>query len=115
MASKSAKTNNKVPLAELLGVIADELIQAKQNAIQRGQPVMIFQECELEFSVETEKSTEGEIKIWVVNLGGNLQKTNTNTIRLKFNKFDDSFIGNIGGVIGPDLKRQPQSNIKTKK
>ena len=71
-------------LAEVLDTLAQQLLEAQQNARTRGAAVMQFAECEIEFAVDIEKSGNAGIEIHVLKLGGELKRTDSNTIRLKF-------------------------------
>jgi copper(I)-binding protein len=74
----------KIALSDILAQIADELTLAEENARRRGFAVMQFQECEIEFAVQAEKQAGGGIKVWFINLGGGVKRSDENTIRLKF-------------------------------
>ena len=74
----------KVQLSEMLEQISAELIEAQKKALQRGQATMQFSECEIEFAVETSKDASGGIKVWILDLKAGAKKTQSNTVRIKF-------------------------------
>lgn len=82
----------RIPLSDLVAHITDELKKAHDRSKEQGQAVMQFEECEIEFAVEAEKSAEGGIKIWVVNLGGGAKKTDSNTVKIKYTKIPGEVI-----------------------
>jgi hypothetical protein len=77
-----AKT--RIPLAELVHHITSELRDAHARAVSTGTPVMQFQECELEFAIETERSGKGGINVWIIDAGGELKRNESNTIKVKY-------------------------------
>lgn len=107
----------KIPLTEVLTYITDELLEADRHAQKRGESAMIFDECELEFAIEVEKSGESGIKVWLLNLGGSVKKTNQNTIRLKFKSNPDKVIqakGQADGSAPPIEKQQKRKTPREK-
>lgn len=79
----------KIPLAELLQQITTELRRAHEAAEWRGNAVMRFQECELEFAIEAEAKAEGGFHVWVIDLGGGGGRTEANTIKIKYAALDN--------------------------
>lgn len=75
---------DKLPLAQVLSQVAEELLTADKNARERGTPVMQFEHCEVEFAVTAEASANAGIQVWVVNIGGNAKSSHTNKIRVRF-------------------------------
>jgi hypothetical protein len=75
---------SRVPLAELLEDITSELRQIHKKAMAGRNPIMRFQECELEFAIDVEDKVEGGFHIWVVKLGGGVKRTESNTIKIKY-------------------------------
>lgn len=102
---------NRIPLSEILRNIAEELIEAQIEAKKRGQAVMQFSECETEFAVKAEYEGGGKIKIYVAELGGDVKKSESNVVRLKFTALpgEEAIIA-LGTVEGaaPQVKRQTQ-------
>lgn len=81
----------KIRLADMIELVADELLHAEQIRIKRGH-VMQFEECELEMTVEAEIQEGGKLKIWVLELGSENKRTNSNKIKVKFKKLNDTII-----------------------
>jgi len=75
---------DKIPLSEVLEHISNELWEANERARTSGRATMQFSECEIEFAIETEGKAETGIKVYFVNLGGGLKRSETNSIRIKF-------------------------------
>lgn len=101
-----------VPLADVLSQIADELVQAGENARKRGTPVMQFAECEVEFAVEAETQKDGGVKIWVLTLGGAAKSKQSNRIRVKFTAMPGNPItaAHLGDdpAVRPSLERKQE-------
>ena len=75
---------DKMALADLIDGVAAELQDAARRAADRPDRVMEFAECEIAVAVEIEKAGKVGVNIQVVDLGGNLSKTHSHTITLKF-------------------------------
>jgi Trypsin-co-occurring domain 2 len=74
----------RISIAELLAYVSDELRELQQAAAKTGNtPFMRFQECELELAVEAEKSVNGELKVYLLKLGGSAKKAESHTIKVK--------------------------------
>ena len=84
---------NKIPLSEVLEHVAGELEEADGKARARGFKVMQFGECEIEFAIETEKSGSGGVQVWVLELGGEIKRSEVNTIRIKFTSNPEHPVG----------------------
>lgn len=80
------------PLAEVLTNVAEELLKAQKTANERGVAVMQFEECEVEFAVEFSVEGSGGVNIYVLDLSGGGSRTETNTIRVKFNSIPNKVI-----------------------
>jgi hypothetical protein len=96
---------DKIPLAQLIELVTDELRRAESLASQREDHIMQFEECELEMGIEVEASAQGEGNVWVFKLGGGVKKTDVNTIRVKFKRLsgvDMAFPAESEGY-GPEL------------
>lgn len=78
--------SQRIPLSEVLAHITAEIRTANERATQTQKPVMQFEECEFEFAVEAEKSAEGGIKVWILNLTAGGKRTDSNTVRIKYTK-----------------------------
>jgi hypothetical protein len=106
---------DRIELSEVLLEITDELVRATEAAKKRGAASMEFQECEVEFGIATEKKAAGGIKVWVLNLGVDAKRTQTNKIKLKFKALPGFQASQETGSDGPPLKRQsrePQPRSK---
>ncbi len=77
-----------IPLADLLANVAEELLKAQKTAQARGEAVMQFEECEVEFAIKAEVDGKAGVKLYVVNIGGGVKRTEANTIRVKFKSID---------------------------
>jgi len=82
--------SKQIPLSDVLTHITEELVKADENARKRGRAAMRFDECELEFAVQLEGGGEAGVKVWVLELGVNAKRTDSNTIRIKFKSLSDS-------------------------
>lgn len=78
----------RIPLSEMISQVTAEIRKAHERATAGNDAVMQFEECEFEFAVEAEKSAEGGLHVWVLNLGGGGKKTDSNTVRIKYTKLD---------------------------
>ena len=75
---------DEFPLSDVLANITNELLKADENARARGKATMQFEECEVEFAVKFEGGAKAGIKVWVLELGGGVKRSDANTIRVKF-------------------------------
>lgn len=105
--------HKRIPLAELLEDITSELRQAHEKAMAGRNPVMRFQECDLEFAIDVEAKAEGGFHIWVVNLGGGVKRTESNTIKIKYSALDgppgsSDIVAPIEGARGSRKKARRQ-------
>jgi hypothetical protein len=99
----------RISLADVLANITEELHKAQDAAKARGFATMQFEECELEFAIEAEHKGEAGIKVWVVDLGGGVKRTESNTIRLKFKTIPAKTVQVPQVSVdapGPELKKQ---------
>ncbi len=95
---------DKIPLSDLIELVTSELLKAEQQAKRRANPIMEFQECELEMAIEVETGASGEANVWVFKVGGSAKKTDSNTIRIKFSKTRSiAFVANADDSPGPEL------------
>jgi Trypsin-co-occurring domain 2 len=79
----------KIALSECIKAVTDELLAAQtQAANSPNSLIMQFNECELELAFEIEGKVEGGISFPIpsfgIKVGGDIKKTNSNTIRVKF-------------------------------
>ena len=80
--------SQRIEFSKVIEHITEELKKAKQASPEDA--VMQFEECEVEFAIELEKSGKSGINIWVVELGGGINKTETNTVRIKFKSIPEN-------------------------
>lgn len=90
---------DKIVLSEVLEHISSELWEVNERAIKSGRATMQFSECEIEFAIETEGKAETGIKVYVVNLGGGVKRSETNRIKIKFGSIPNAPI--VGQIIAP--------------
>jgi hypothetical protein len=106
---------NKIPLSEVLEHVAGELVEADRKARARGFEVMQFGECEIEFAIETEKSGSGGVQVWVLELGGEIKRSEVNTIRIKFTSNPQHPVGaparESGAARSPVRQQRKRSTI----
>ena len=101
--------SEKIQLSEMLDHISAELLNAQNKAKLRGQAVMQFAECEIEFAVETTKEAGGGIKVWIAELKAGAKKTDSNTVRIKFGSIPTDPIQaeqQKPNAPGPEIKKQ---------
>lgn len=105
----------KIPLADLLTHISEELFKADADAKERGKAAMQFKECEVEFAVAAEAKAGAGIKVWVINLGAGAKNTQTNKIKIKFDRNPHFVIqapNKVENSAGPVLERKPRKKTK---
>lgn len=74
----------KVELSDLVAYVSTQLTKASDDAKGRGEPVMEFDGCTLEMSVAVTSEAQAGIKVYVVTLGGDISKAETQTITATF-------------------------------
>ncbi|MBV9328334.1 MAG: hypothetical protein JO352_31850 [Chloroflexi bacterium] len=74
---------NRRQLQDLLSEVTTDLREAEQKA-DNSRAIMKFSECELDMAVDWEVSAEGKTTIWVVEAKGGLKRSESNTIKVKF-------------------------------
>jgi len=74
----------RLPLAKLINLVANEIILANQLAANREQPIMTFEESEVELAFEVEVNAEGGVELFGVTLGANAAQTTTHKIKVKY-------------------------------
>jgi len=75
------KDSGNIGLSELLPQIRRELLEA-ESQVEPGKGILKVENVELDLSFVTEKSAEGGIKLWVVNLGGKYDAQATHSVKL---------------------------------
>jgi hypothetical protein len=100
----------RLPLSEVVSQVAAELVRARDRARQRGEAVMQFDECELEFAVEAEKEASGGVNVWAIELGAGVKRTEANVVRVKFKALSSNPIQaeqrSDDDMLGPELRKQ---------
>jgi len=95
---------DRIPLSDVVAHVTEELRKAHARSVAQGNAVMQFEECELEFAVEAEKSANGGIKVWLLNLGGGAKKTDSNTVKIKYVKIPGTVVQAVQLTDeGPDI------------
>ena len=105
---------DQIQLAELLSHISNQLLEADSVSRAAGNATMRFDACELEFAVNIEKSGSAGIKVWIMKLGGDVKKSDSNTIRVKFVSLENRPIQavHITENAGPEIKRDSRKVAK---
>ena len=96
-------TANRIPLSDVLAHVAAEIRQAHAKATAEDRAVMKFQECEIELAVDIENSASGGLQVWVINLGGGVKRTDSNTVKVKYTALG-SFVAEVKATSGSRRK-----------
>ena len=83
----------RFPLADLIAVLGSELREAERRAAKSGASNLQLKECSVQMGIQWEKKGSGEIDVWVVKLGGDLTKQNTELITITMEPFDQPAAG----------------------
>lgn len=75
---------NQFELSEVLKHLAEQLSAADAAARVGGNPVMQFEDCELEFAVKLETGAKGGVKVWVMEFGGEKKREQSNRVKVRF-------------------------------
>jgi hypothetical protein len=78
------KIVKKMELSAVLGMVRQELIKANDAAFAAGNPVMVFDECEVEFGVSLEEDIGVGFKLYFVELSAKQKKSDSNTVKVKY-------------------------------
>ncbi len=78
----SDESSPRVGIKEFLTAIRSELLSARTD--DAGKAILKLSDVELEMSVVTTKEVNGEVKFWVVSIGGKYSKQDVHTVKLKF-------------------------------
>ena len=104
MADKLDANKDRFPLADLIAVLGSELREAEQRAAQSGARTLQLKECSVQMGIQWDKRGSGEIDIWVVKLGGDVTKQNTELITITMEPFQEP---ERGGTRGRRPRRRP--------
>lgn len=91
----SDRTKERFPLADLIAVLGSELHEAESRAAKSGARNLQLKECSVQMGIQWDKRGSGEIDIWVVKLGGDLTKQNTELITITMEPFQEPGRGNV--------------------
>ena len=89
MANDSEGNQQRFPLADLINVLGKELREAERRAAESGARNLQLKECAVQMGIQWEKRGSGEIDVWVVKLGGDLTKQNTELITITMEPFEE--------------------------
>jgi hypothetical protein len=82
-------SQQRFPLADLIAVLGSELREAERRAARSGARNLQLKECSVQMGIQWEKRGSGEIDVWVVKLGGDLTKQNTELITITMEPFEE--------------------------
>jgi Trypsin-co-occurring domain 2 len=86
--------DRRYPLAELLTALGDELREAQRRAREdRREDVLKLKDCSVELAITWEETATGGVEFYVFKLGGELNKTNTQTISVALEPLDEVRVG----------------------
>jgi len=100
MVGKPDGGQERFPLADLIVVLGSELREAERRAARSGARNLQLKECSVQMGIQWEKKGSGEIDVWVVKLGGDLTKQNTELITITMEPFQE-----LGGKVAQ--RRRP--------
>lgn len=100
MSDTEPESRQRFPLADLIAVLGAELREAERRAAQFGARNLQLKECSVQMGIQWDKKGSGEIDVWVVKLGGELNKQNTELITITMEPFEVP-------VRGGSRRRQP--------
>ena len=89
MSDDPGASQQRFPLADLIAVLGSQLREAERRAAQSGARNLQLRECSVQMGIQWEKKGSGEIDVWVVKLGGDLTKQNTELITITMEPFDE--------------------------
>ncbi len=89
MAGKPDGSTERFPLADLIARLGSELREAERRAAEAGARNLQLKECSVQMGIQWDKKGSGEIDIWVVKLGGELTKENTELITITMQPFQE--------------------------
>jgi hypothetical protein len=96
------KIVKKMELSRVLEMVRAELIKANDAAFASKDPIMVFDECELEFAVSLEEELNVGFKVYFVQLGGKQKKSDTNTVTIKYKALKArGLVAEAGGLETP--------------
>lgn len=96
------ETKKRLDLATLIGHAGDEIRKAHTNAVNEGDAVMQFMECEIEVGFDVELEVGGKVNFWAVELGTSGTQTATNKIVLKYQALPGSDGEGYVGIVSAE-------------
>ncbi len=94
MSSVTNGEKKRLPLAELINLVGDEIIKANAYASGRKEDVLVFVECEVEVSFEVESEANGKVSVFAVEIGARGNQTTAHRLKVKYEAFSKSaFLG----------------------
>lgn len=88
----------RIELANLIETVANQLRAARTD---QPDAIIDLAECELEMAIQTSWEAGAGIRVWVLELGGRRNKSNTNTVRVKFTPHGTQPIAYLAQAPGP--------------
>lgn len=83
----------KFPLADLIAALGRDLREAQRRAAEDDRADLLkLKECSIEVGVTWERKGEAGLELWVVKLGGGVDKTNTQTISITMEPVDPNIV-----------------------
>lgn len=73
-----------IGLADLIVTTAQEIRKARDQAAQKGDPVLSLEGCELELKVTLSAEANAGVKVWLLDLSAKGSAERASTITLKF-------------------------------
>ena len=106
MSDKADANRDRFPLADLVAVLGSELREAERRAAESGARTLQLKECSVQMGIQWDKKGSGEIDIWVIKLGGEVTKANTELITITLEPFQEPARGGARGR-RPVARRRP--------
>ncbi len=83
MGLMSTDENRKYEIADVIGQLGDEIREAMRRHQARGETDLLdLKECSIELGLTWDKKGSGEIDFKIFKLGGEVDKSNTETITI---------------------------------
>lgn len=96
--------NQEFRLADLIKALGGELREAQRRATTDDQPDMLqLKECTVELAVTWNKKGEAGLEFWVVKLGGEVSRENTQTISVTMEPLGTEASGSDAGPVVMDV------------
>jgi Trypsin-co-occurring domain 2 len=80
---------NKVELVDLITALGDQIREAQKRALAKSdKPLLKLKDCSIQLGLTWDKKANGELNVWVLKLGGEVTKENTETITINLEPID---------------------------